>query len=146
MGAQTWFDTGAILVMAAGGGHVLLTFVDTVRPTWFAPVDMSVKRAMEGTGMRFRGAFPGDESRPSLWSFWLGFNASHGLGAFTFGLLCLLISLDDYQLVERIDALQPVTIAISAAYFAIALRYWFWTVQLLVGVATVCFALAAVVG
>ncbi len=142
--AQTWFTVGAIVFMAAGGGHALLTLVDTVRPTWFTPIDDSVRPVMQGTGIRFRGLFAGDGSTPSIWTFWLGFNVSHGLGAFTFGLLCLLISSYDFELVERIDAFQLVTIAVSAAYFAIALRYWFWVVRILTGAATVCFTVAVV--
>jgi len=142
--ASTWFAVGAIIFMAAGGGHALLTLVDTVRPIWFAPVDRSVKGVMEGTGMRFRALFAGDETRPSMWAFWLGFNVTHGLGAFAFGLLCLLISTHDFALVGQIGALRPITVAISAAYLAVALRYWFWAVRILTGAATVCFALAAI--
>lgn len=142
--AQTWFTIGAILAMAGGGGHALLALFDTVRPTWLTPIDDSVRSAMVGTGMRFRQPFPGNEARPSTWSFWLGFNVSHGLGVFTFGLLCLLIGNYDFELVTRIDALQPLTIAVPAAYFAIALRYWFNAVMLLTGAVTACFAIAAV--
>ena len=93
--------------------------------------------------MRFRALFAGDETRPSMWSFWLGFNVSHGLGAFAFGLLCLLLSSHDYALVDEIGALRPLTIAVAAAYFAVALRYWFWGVKILTGAATACFVLAA---
>ncbi len=142
--AQAWFTAGAIVFMGAGGGHALLTLVDTVRPTGFTPIDDSVRSVMQGTGIRFRALFAGDEGRPSIWTFWLGFNVSHGLGAFTFGLLCVLIGNYDFELVERIDAFQLVTIAVSAAYFAIALRYWFWVVRILTGAATVCFTVAAV--
>lgn len=142
--AQTWFTAGAVVFILAGGLHALLTLVDTVRPTWFAPIDDSVKSVMEGTGMRFRRLFPGDAARPSMWSLWLGFNVSHGLGAFSVGLLCLLISKYDFNLVERIDAIRPFTIAVSAAYFAIALRYWFYAVAILTGVATLSFTVAAV--
>lgn len=142
--AQAWFTAGAVIFVAAGGGHALLTLIDTVRPTWFAPIDRSVQPVTEGTGIRFRRLFPGDEARPSMWSFWLGFNVSHGLGAFAFGLLCLLISGYDFELVERIDGVQALTIAVSAAYFAIALRYWFWVVRILTGAATACFTIAAV--
>jgi hypothetical protein len=41
----------------------------------------------------------------------------------TFGLLCLLIATQDFELVKRIDALRPLTIAFPAAYFVISLRY-----------------------
>jgi hypothetical protein len=143
MSAHTWFDVGASLFVAAGGAHALLTIFDTVRPTWFAPNDPAVKDAMQSTGMRFRAVFPGDPDRRSVWSFWLGFNVSHGLGACAFGLMCLLIAGYDYTLVQRIDLLQPLTIAVAAAYFAIAVRYWFWVVMILTGTATACFTVAA---
>jgi hypothetical protein len=94
--------------------------------------------------MRFRRPFPGAASKPSLWSFWLGFNVSHGLGACAFGALCILIAVHDYGLVPRIDGLQALTVVVAAGYFATALRYWFNGVQILTGTATACFVLAAV--
>ena len=132
------------MFMGAGGGHALLTLVDTVRPTWFTPIDDSVRPVMQAPASGSGACSPVTEDKPSIWTFWLGFNVSHGLGAFTFGLLCVLIGSYDFELVERIDAFQLVTIAVSAAYFAIALRYWFWVVRILTGVATVCFTVAAV--
>lgn len=145
MGApQTWLAVGAILFIAAGGAHALLALIDTVRPTWFTPIDDSVRSVMDGTGVRFRRPFPGNEARPSIWSAWLGFNVSHGLGAVTFGLFSLLISSYDFGLYTRIDAMWPLTVVVSAAYFAIALRYWFNGVMLLTGAATACFTVAAV--
>lgn len=142
--AQAWFTAGAIVFMVAGGGHALLTVVDAFRPTFFAPIESSVKRVMEGTGIGFRRLFPGDAATPSIWRFWLGFNLSHGLGAFTFGLFCLLVAGYDFNLVERIDAIHPLTIAVSATYFAIALRYWFYLVMIVTGAATACFTIATV--
>jgi hypothetical protein len=95
--------------------------------------------------MRFRRMFPGGSgARPSMWRFWLGFNISHGLGAFTFGLLCLLIATHDFKLVERIDAIRPLTIAFSAAYLALSLRFWFYGPAILTGTATACFTIATV--
>ncbi len=142
--AQAWFTAGAIVFMVAGGGHALLTLLDTVRPTFFAPVKNSVKPVMEGTGIGFRRLFPGDAATPSMWRFWLGFNLSHSLGAVAFGLFCLLIAGYDFELVVRIDAIRPLTIAVSAAYFAIALRYWFYAVAIVTGAATACFTIATV--
>ncbi len=60
------------------------------------------------------------------WSGWLGFNTSHGLGIFTFGLLYLLIATYDFILVERIDAIRPLTIALTAAYIGLSLHFWFY--------------------
>ena len=139
---QAWFTAGAIVFMLAGGLHALGALLDTVRPTFFAPIEDSVKAEMEGTGMRFRRLFPGDAARQSMWRFWLGFNVSHGLGAFTFGLFSLLIAAN--ELVDRIDAIRPLTVAVSVAYLAISLRYWFYGVVIITGAATVCFTVAAV--
>jgi hypothetical protein len=137
--AEAWFIAGTVPPILAGTLHVLYTLVDTVRPTYFTPVARSVKPAMERTRMRLGG-----RSAPTMWRAWLGFNISNGLGVFTFGLLCLLIALDDFGLVEQIDAIRPLTVAFSATYLVVALRFWFWQPALLVGISTVCFAVAAV--
>jgi hypothetical protein len=143
--AQAWFIAGTILFMLAGGLHVLGTLIDTVRPTFFAPIDRSVKPVVEGTGIRLRGMFPGGSgATPSMWRVWLGIHITHGLGAFTFGLLCLLIAAHDFKLVERIDAIRPLTIAVSAAYLAVCLRFFFYGPTILIGIATACFTIAAV--
>jgi hypothetical protein len=142
--AQASFIAGAIVFMVAGGLHALGALLDTVRPTFFAPVEDPVIPVMEGIGMRFRRLFPGDPARPSMWRFWLGFNVSHGLGAFTFGSFSLLIAACDFKLVDRIDAIRPLTIAVSAAYLAISLRYWFYAVVIITGAATACFIVSAV--
>jgi hypothetical protein len=137
--AQGWFIAGTIPPIFAGGLHALLALVDTVRPTYFAPRDRSLEPAMEGTQMRFGG-----RAAPAMWSAWLGFNISHGLGVFIFGLLCLLIAVHDFTLVERIDALRPLTIAFAAAYLALSLRFWFYGPAILTGISTTCFTVAAV--
>ena len=81
---------------------------------------------------------------PSMWRAWLGFNISHGLGVFTFALLCLLIAAQDFRLVERIDAIRPLTIAVSAAYLAVSLRFFFYAPILVTAAATACFTVATV--
>jgi hypothetical protein len=84
-----------------------------------------------------------DDVTPSMWRLWLGFNISHGLGAFTFGLLCLLIAGHDFALVQSIDAIRPLTVAVSAAYFVLSLRFWFYVPAVVTGTATICFTVAA---
>jgi hypothetical protein len=137
--AQAWFIAGTIPLILAGGLHVVLTLADTARPRYFAPRDRSVKPALEGTQIRFGG-----NAAPSMWRAWLGFNISHGLGVFTFGLLCLLIATQDFNLVERIDALRPLTIAFSATYLVVSLRFWFYGPTIITATATACFTIAAV--
>ena len=137
--AQAWFIAGTIPLILAGGLHALGALFDAVRPTFFTPIDRSVKPVVEGTGIRLVG-----EATPSMWSVWLGIHISHGLGVLTFGLLCLLIATHDFTLVERIDALRPLTIAFSAAYLALSLRFWFYGPVIITGTATACFTVATV--
>lgn len=59
------------------------------------------------------------------------------------GTRCLPIAGCDFALVERIDGLQPLTIAVAAGCFATALRYRFWPIAIMAGSATACFAIAA---
>jgi hypothetical protein len=142
--AQAWFVAGTIPLMLAGGAHVLAALLDTVRPTFFAPIDRSVEPVVEGTGIRLVRMFGGSGARPSMWRVWLGIHISHGLGVFTFGLLCLLIATHDFTLVERIDAIRPLTIAFSAAYLALSVRFWFYGPAIITGTATACFTVATV--
>jgi hypothetical protein len=144
MEAKAWFIIGASLLMAAGGGHALATLVDMVRPTFFRPIDLSVRSAMESTGFRFRTLFPGnDDVTPTMWRLWIGFNASHGIGVFVFGLLCVLIAAHDFALVTDIGALRPLTIAVAGVYVALSVRFWFYVPTIIAGCACACFTIAA---
>lgn len=142
--AQGWFIAGTIPMMLAGGLHAVATLLDAVRPTFFTPIENAERSGMEGAGMRFRALFPGDAARPSLWRFWLGFNLSHGLGVFVFGLFCLLIATHDFSLVQSIGGLRALTIAIPAAYLTISLFFWFYVPALVATASTACFIVAAV--
>jgi hypothetical protein len=136
--AQAWFIAGTIPLILAGGGHALLALLDTVHATYFTPRDASVKSAVESTPIRLGG-----RAAPSMWRAWLGFNISHGLGVFTFGLLLLLIAVQNFKLVGQIDAIQPLSIAFPAIYFVIALRFWFYGPVIITATSTACFIVAA---
>ncbi len=137
--AQAWFIAGTIPLILAGGLHALAALRDTVRPTYFAPIERSVKPVVEGTGIRLVG-----RATPSMWRVWLGINITFGLGIFTFGLLCLLIATHDFNLVERIDAIRPLTIAFSTALLAVSLRFFFYGPVIITATATACFTVATV--
>lgn len=141
--AQLWFIAGTIPFLVAGGGHALLTLVDTVRPTYFTPQEGSLQPALEQTGIRFRRLVPGgDISRPSMWRAWLGFNISHGLGVCAFALLALLVALEEPGLLVRADSIPLLALVVSATYFVVALRFWFWAPVLITATSTTCFAIA----
>ena len=135
---QTFFLAGSVVFIFAGGAHVLGTLLDTVRPTFFTPIDRSVRPVVEGTGIRLVG-----RPAPSMWRVWLGIHITHGLGAVAFGLLCLVTAAHDFDLVDRIGAFRPVTVAVSFAYLAVCLRFFYYAPKILITVATACFAASA---
>ena len=137
--AQVWFIAGTLPLILAGGLHAVATLLDTVRPTFFTPIDRAVRPAVDGTGIRLVG-----RPSPSMWRVWLGINISHGIGVMAFGLLCLLIAAHDFGLVEEIGALRPLTIGFSAAYLVLSLRFWFIGPVLITGSSLACFVVAAV--
>jgi hypothetical protein len=142
--AEGFFIAGTALFILLGGAHVLGTLVDTARPTFFTPNDERVLPAMDGTGLRLRAMFPGTKrDRPSMWRAWLGFNLSHGMGALLFGVLLLAIAVHDFDLVRDIGIVRPLSIAASATYLVLALRFWFYAPAVGVGLATGCFVVAA---
>ena len=144
MDGQDWFIAGTIPLIAAGGAHALGALFDTVHPTFFTPVDDAVRPVADGTGIRLRARFGGDGAQPSMWRVWLGVHVTHGLGIACFALLCLLIAVDDFTVVERIGAIEPLAIAFSAALAAICARYFFYGPLLITSLSTACFVLAAV--
>jgi hypothetical protein len=142
--AESFFIAGTVPFILAGGAHALGTLVDTVRPTFFTPIDERVVAVVDGTGIRFRAMVPGGKpERPSMWRAWLGFNISHGIGAAIFGLLLLAVALHDFDLVTEIGVIRPLSIGVSAAYFVLALRFWFYGPAILTGVGTACFVISA---
>lgn len=144
MDGKGWFVAATLPLIAGGGLHVLATLVDTVRLTFFVPLDRSVATATDRTGIELVRMFGGSGRRPSMWRVWLGIHISHGIGVFAFSLLCLLIAAHDYALVAEIPALRPLTIAFAAAYLVLSLRFWFYGPLLLTATATLCFTVSAV--
>jgi len=141
--AEGWFVAGTVPLLVAGGGHAVAALVDTVRVTFFTPVDPAVARAMDGTGVRLVRMFGTRGERPSMWQMWRGIHLSHGIGAFTFGLVCLLLAAHDFALVGEIGGLRALTIAFPATFLAISLRFWFYGPTAITAASTACFAVSA---
>jgi hypothetical protein len=142
--ARVLFEVGGILFILGGALHAGLTLFDDLRrPTYFSPTRDEVREAMDGSALRFRGLFAGgDAERPTMWKAWLGFNTSHGLGMTVFGVLCLLLAIDNFDFVRETDWLIPLALAVSAAYLGLALRFWFYGPTLLFSITSICFAVA----
>jgi len=132
--AKNLFLFGALLFVLMGFLHAVLSIADDFKPKKFTPVDDQVRHLMNETAIRLN-------SRTNMWLAWLGFNISHGLGAFFFGLVYMIIALHDFSFVVSFEPLMPLAILMSLSYFLLAIRYWFYAPAVGTGVGLVCFIL-----
>jgi hypothetical protein len=129
--------TAALLVACAGAIflvlgalHVLITF----RGPAMLPRDRALRARMDEVS-------PVVSRDTTMWRAWIGFNASHGIGAMTFGAAYAELALAHPALLAADAALQAIGGACIAAFVVLAARYWFRVP--LAGVATAALAYAA---
>lgn len=127
--AHSVFQAATIPFIVLGVIHAALTLYDVFEPRFFTPSDTGVRERMMGTGL-------GLTRRINLWQSWLGFNLSHGLGLIAFGGVFLLLP------PSEAGRLLPFAIVVAFAYFALALRFWFYGPVLGTGLGVLCFVAA----
>ncbi len=110
------------VLMVASGAIVgvlgLLHLVFTFRGEQLRPRDPALVIAM-------REVQPGITTQTNVWNMWLGFNASHSLGAMLFGLVYGYLALAHGDVLFSSVFLQVVGFAMLAGLAELARRYWF---------------------
>ena len=122
--------TAAGILGALGTLHLLYTFLTPK----FDPYDPAVAAAMKGTSPRITRA-------TTMWRAWVGFNASHSLGAMFFGAVYSLIALTSPALLAQ-PAWLLLGLATCISYLLLAIKYWFHIPLIGIAIATTLFALA----
>ena len=134
--AKVLLFAGALIFLALGVTHGLLTFRDLSSPRSFTPTDERVRRAMqEATLALNRGT--------NVWEAWLGFNLSHSLGLVLFGGGLMAIAWFDFPIFARSPLIQVAAVAIAAAYLVLSLRFWFLGPVIGSGTGLACFLASA---
>jgi len=64
-------------------------------------------------------------SKTSMWKTWIGFNISHSLGAIVFGLVYIIIALENYDYLKTSTALNVLLLVVPLILLMLAVRYWF---------------------
>jgi len=77
-----------------------------------------------------------------VWSGWVGFNLSHSLGAVAFGAFVLAVGRSADSFAAQAAVCGPLAVAVSGAFLAIGVRYWFRTPIAGCAIAFACFALS----
>lgn len=130
---QTLIVIAASLFGLLGALHLIYTFFTDS----FDARDAATTAAMKTT-------HPVLTRRTTVWNAWIGFNASHSLGALLLAAVYLVLALGHMPWLRESPALVWLAVAASLGYLALAQRYWFRTPLIGIALATVCFGAAAV--
>jgi len=129
---QILIVVGATIFGVLGAIHLLYTFFTNK----FEAYDPRVTEAMKGTS-------PVLTRETTVWRAWIGFNASHSLGAMLITAFYLPLAIWHFDLIadSRWFSLLPVVVGLS--YLALARKYWFRIPFVGILLATLCFVGAA---
>ncbi|MBZ0113625.1 MAG: hypothetical protein K8J08_14265 [Thermoanaerobaculia bacterium] len=120
--------SSAGIVGALGAAHLIMTF-------WgpkLLPRDRQLAKAMDSVS-------PVITRQTTVWRAWLGFNASHSLGAILFGLVYGYLALVHGELLFTSPFLQAVGLIFLASLVVLAKVYWFVSPLLGASLALACF-------
>lgn len=135
MPARILVTFGAALVFWLGVVHLRLTFAGDK----LTPADTSVLESM-------RKVAPVISNQTTMWKAWLGFNASHSLGALLFGLVYGYLALAHPTLLFQSWFLLGVGAGLLGAYLWLGARYWFSAPFTAIAVASTSYVVGAIWG
>ena len=112
--AQVLIFLSAAIVLFLGTLHLVYTFASRK----FSPRDSALED-------RLKLVSPVISRQTTMWKAWIGFNASHSLGAMLFGVMYGYFATWHFQMLaqDRVLALVGATFLISL--LVLAKRYWF---------------------
>ena len=104
----------AAIILLLGILHLKITF----RGNKLHPRDPALEA-------RMREVSPQITRETTMWKTWIGFNASHSIGAILFGLIYGYLALAHAALLFRSPFLLAVGFLTLAGYCFLGVRYWF---------------------
>lgn len=129
---QVLLIAGALIFGVLGSIHLLYTFVGEK----FSPRDPATRVAMQATHPRLTRA-------TTMWRAWIGFNASHSLGAMVFAAFVLLLAGWHMDFLRSAPLFAWLAALNALAWLALAVRYWFRIPLIGLALSSACFVLAA---
>ena len=118
----------AIIILTLGVAHLVYTF----HGPKLLPRDRETLSAMKATS-------PEISNETTMWRAWLGFNASHSIGAMLFGLMFGYLSFSHPDLLFGSMFLTGLGLATLCAYLVLGKRYWFSIPFTGIAIALICF-------
>ena len=121
----------AAVIGLLGLAHLLLTF----RGPKLLPRDETLQAAMDQGHLRIT-------RQTTIWRAWIGFNASHSIGAILFGFVYGYLAWSQPQMLFDSGLLLGVGVLVLTAYLVLAKRYWFSSPLLGISISLICYVLA----
>jgi hypothetical protein len=130
---QALIIAGASIFGILGAIHLAYTFFTNK----FDAFDASVTEAMKATS-------PVLTKETSIWNAWVGFNASHSLGAILVAAIYVPLAVFHMELLRESLWFSVLPVLIGASYLVLAKKYWFKIPFFCVLMSSICFVGAAV--
>lgn len=99
---------------------------------------MQVAEQMQNDSLRLT-------SQTTMWSAWIGFNASHSLGAIFFGVIYLNLATTYPDVLWGSVTLRLTGLAMLLSYLALAACYWFTVPFRAIATATILYSVALLI-
>lgn len=121
----------SLIIFSLGTMHLVFTFFSNK----FSPRDAE-------TELKMKADFPLLTRRTTMWKAWVGFNASHSLGAMFFGLVNMIIAVQYFDVFQNANLLLLLDDVTLLFYLFLAKKYWFRIPLTGIGIATIGYFIA----
>ena len=128
MTAQILFIIGASIFGILGLVHLIYTFFTDK----FDPFNSDVMVAMKSTS-------PILTKETTVWRAWVGFNASHSLGAILFAAIYIPLCFSHIQFIATNSWFAVLPSVVGISYLLLAKNYWFKIPFFGILISTLCF-------
>ena len=129
--AQYFLAAGSLIFLLLGGLHLYYTFFSNK----FLPRDPAAQNEMSNTSPRLT-------RQTTMWKAWVGFNASHSLGAIFFGAVTLVLATDLFAVLQQSVVLPVIILITLIFYLFLARAYWFRIPFAGILLSSICFLIA----
>lgn len=123
---------GSSIFGVLGTIHLIYTFFGTR----LLPYDENTITAMKATTLRLT-------KETTVWKAWIGFNASHSLGALIVAAVYIPLCVFHFEVIRQSSWLAILPVLIGGSYLILAKRYWFKIPFIGIALSTACFVSAA---
>lgn len=126
--------TGSLIFLVLGSLHLYYTFFTDK----FLPRNPTVEADINNTSPRIT-------RQTTLWKAWVGFNASHSLGAMFFGSVNLVMATSLLPVFQQSIFLPVIDLSALLLYLFLARTYWFRIPFIGMALANLCFLTAFII-